>query len=107
MNSEKEIWKPIPGFEESHEVSNYGVVRSLNRKVWVDAKDDGWYKMPAHYRTYKSKTLSPWRNNDGLMAVKIVRKGVNKFFVLRKLVKQVFGEESRYEEPVKKMSDAA
>lgn len=29
----KEIWKPLSGYEEIYEISNYGQVRSLNRYV--------------------------------------------------------------------------
>ena len=31
---EDEIWKPVVGFESSHEVSNKGNVRGLKRKKW-------------------------------------------------------------------------
>ena len=30
---ENEIWKPVPEFEGLYEVSNFGNVRSLDRKV--------------------------------------------------------------------------
>lgn len=31
---DKEIWKPIKGFENIYEISNKGRVKSLSRKTW-------------------------------------------------------------------------
>ena len=40
----KEIWKPIPGFENRYEVSNLGRFKSINRKINVFNKAK--YNMP-------------------------------------------------------------
>ena len=46
---EKEIWKPICGFENWYEVSSFGRVRSLDRTVY--------FKNSKGKRTYKGKIL--------------------------------------------------
>ena len=33
MQTLEEIWKPIKGFEGLYEVSNFGKIKSLNRKI--------------------------------------------------------------------------
>lgn len=51
-----EIWKGIPGFTGSYEVSNCGRVRSLSRQV--QCKDGA-------FRTFHGRILKPWRSVGG------------------------------------------
>ena len=47
-----EIWKPIENYEDSYEISSFGRVRSLDRKI-VYGKDNG------QYHTRKGQILKP------------------------------------------------
>lgn len=51
--AEREIWKPVPGFE-GYEVSDLGRVRSVDRVLW---KQNRWGK--PGWRRYRGKVLSP------------------------------------------------
>ena len=46
----KEIWKPIKGYEDCYEVSNLGNIRSLTRLV---------YYSNGHYQTKKGQNIKP------------------------------------------------
>ena len=39
-----ECWKPVPYFEDTHEVSNYGRIRSLSRMIYSKNKTPYWRK---------------------------------------------------------------
>lgn len=58
----KEIWKPIIGYEGLYEVSNYGRVKSLERKV------NSRYGI---HRTINKKILKPNINSGGYCVVRI------------------------------------
>ena len=60
---EQEIWKPIKGFEDRYEISNYGNVKTLTREV------------VEHRRTYirKGKILNKYYNPDGYYAIKLYK----------------------------------
>lgn len=45
-----EIWKPVRGFEGSYEISNFGKVKSLSRKITLKNGDN---------RKTKTKIMSP------------------------------------------------
>lgn len=48
---EKEIWKPIPGYEGYYKISNFGKVKSVDRYVLNSARDNGH----AHHVSAKLK----------------------------------------------------
>lgn len=59
---EKELWKPIPGFEECYEISNFGNIRSKDR--WVLYRNGGKRFIPGKHlristtrRKYKTVCL--------------------------------------------------
>jgi hypothetical protein len=57
-----ENWKPIPGYENSYEVSDHGNVRSLWREV----------KYGRHGQTiYKGRELKQTRTKNGYLSVKL------------------------------------
>lgn len=64
-----EEWRDIKGYEGYYQVSNYGRVRSLDRRVYS----------PAHnYITKYGKILSPGINTKGYHQIAINRNGVGK-----------------------------
>ena len=63
MNKKTEIWKPIEGFEGLYEISNYGRVKSLERKTYHNKG----------YRQVNERILKGGLNADGYRMV-ILRK---------------------------------
>lgn len=57
-----EEWKPVPGYEEEYEVSNWGGVRSLDRRVPV--RKDG-----SATRLAMGRVLKPYRSTHGHLRV--------------------------------------
>lgn len=55
MEKKKEVWRDVPGYEEYYQVSNTGIVRSLDRTVLYR---DG------RKRLYKGKIIDG-SNNQG------------------------------------------
>ncbi len=51
---EKEIWKSIEGYDGLYEVSNFGRVKSLSRRIWVYKPYGGYYKI------LSEKVLESW-----------------------------------------------
>lgn len=74
-----EIWKPIPGYENYYQVSNYGNIKSLPRIL-----KNG-------YATYlsKEKLLTPKKNSTGYLWVKLCI-GNEKSFSVHRLVMLAF-----------------
>lgn len=72
-----EIWKPIKGFENSHEVSNMGRVRSLDR---TDA-------MGRHIR---GKVLCNVQQTSGYYSLWISFHGKNRRYLVHRLVADAF-----------------
>ena len=63
---EKEVWKPIKGYEGKYEVSTFGRVRSVSRKIIYK---DG------RMRIYKGKILKPETCKNGYLYVNLGREG--------------------------------
>ena len=78
----KEIWKPVPGFEKTHEVSNMGRVKTLDRYV-----KDGHDK-----RFVKGQVLKPWSKGNGYVSVTLydTASGKRKSPSVHRLVAEVF-----------------
>lgn len=64
-----EIWKAIPGFEGSYEVSDQGRVRSLARRIPTVCKGR------ATTRLVPARILKPGRKPSGHVSVALTRKG--------------------------------
>lgn len=73
-----EIWKPITGFEGLYEISNFGRVKSLSKKV----------KSRWGYRTTSERILKP--RFDGRKNYYKVYLGANHEFQVHRLVAQAF-----------------
>jgi len=84
MDSIKEIWKPIKGFEEYYQISNLGKVKSLGRKV-----GKGCYGVNHKYS--KPRLLSIGKNTWGYLGVMLTVKGKNKRLEIAKTVLEHFG----------------
>lgn len=76
----KEIWRDVPGYEGSYQVSNLGRVRSLDRVVrYVDGRT----------REYPGQLLVPYHNKRGYAGVNL-GKGAKHRRLVHRLVAQVF-----------------
>lgn len=80
----KEEWKPITDYEDSHEVSNLGRVRSLNRVVM------GGSRWGAHQERKKGKIIAQFTNRDGYKCVHIKKNKHQKEFKVHRLVALAF-----------------
>lgn len=74
----KEIWKDIKGYEGLYQVSNYGRVKSLDRKSDIDG------------RLIKSKILKPGLNNPGYKFVILRKNGISENKMIHRLVAETF-----------------
>lgn len=79
----EEIWKAIPNYEGSFEVSNYGNFRSLDR--FVPSRWGG-------VRKYPGKPLLVEEMQDGYKRIVLMKDGNKKRFMCHRLVAQVFIE---------------
>lgn len=89
MTKEKELWKPIEGFEDSYEVSNYGRVRSLDRLKWVQPS----LKREGYYRLFKGTVLKPVKSNStgkGSVIVVLAKNGTKCGHTVGRLVALAF-----------------
>lgn len=79
----KEIWKAIPGYEGSFEVSNLGNFRSLDRMV------------PSKYgtlRNYPGKPLKVEEMKDGYKRIVLMKDAKKKRYMCHRLVAETFIE---------------
>lgn len=74
---EKEIWKPIKGYEDSYMISNHGRVESLTRKVKCFDKFND--------RVIKGKILKYKKDNCGYMRITLSKNGIKKKISLHRL----------------------
>lgn len=78
---EKEVWKPVRGFEGFYEVSNLGKVKSLD-VVYVTKNGRMLHR--------KGKTLKPTPIDFGYSTVTLTKNGKYKRFLVHRLVADAF-----------------
>lgn len=71
-----EIWIPIKGYEETHEVSNTGKVRSVDRMI----------PQGVHERKLNGKELTQFKTNDGYSIISLSRDASCKTKIVHRLV---------------------
>jgi len=78
----EEVWKDIPGFEGYYQISSFGRVLALSRKVYMNRDN----------RTYMSKTIYRKLNGDGdgYPQVKLCKDGVMTMKKVHRLVAEAF-----------------
>lgn len=72
-----EEWRPIAGYDGLYEVSNLGRVKSLGNGKSNNSKE---------------RILKPIDNGHGYLRVPLYKDGVNKLYMIHRLVAQVFCE---------------
>lgn len=75
---EKEIWKPIKGYEGFYEVSNFGNIKSLN-----------------YNKTGKQRLLTTRDNGRGYVYVVLSKEGIHRNKYVHRLVAESFVENTR------------
>lgn len=65
----EEIWKPVKGYENVYEVSNFGNVRSVDR--YIEQKNN---KCEKYNHIYKGRLIKQYENNAGYMQVQLCYK---------------------------------
>lgn len=68
-----EMWKPVLGYEDRYEASNYGRIKNLNYK-----------------QTGKERLLSPCNTGKGYLQVRLYRDGKPKWYKVYRLVWEAF-----------------
>lgn len=79
----EEVWKDIPNYEGLYQISNYGRVKSLERKIEHKTTYGGYYHV-------RGKILKPKIEKDGYFRIGLKKNGIKKFYRLNRLVAQVF-----------------
>lgn len=84
-----EMWKDVKGYENIYQVSNYGRIRSVDRK----------YKSKLKYQKEiikKGKILKPIVNKNGYQYVNLSKNGKTKIFLLHKLIADCFLDKNNF-----------
>ena len=83
------MWKQIPGYEGLYEASDDGLIRSVDRDVWVRGKSNS-----VRCCRYKGRILKPYFRRDGKELprpqVALSRQGVIKSFDVCELVARTY-----------------
>ena len=77
----KRKWKPVSGYENLYEVSNYGDVRSIERRL---PRKDGIIRHVPY------KILKPFENHHGYLRVCLAKNGTKKNYAIHRLVANAF-----------------
>lgn len=75
-------WKPIKGYEDFYEVSNDGLVKSLERRVP--------YRIKGYTRRHKERLLSQYNDSYGYKIVSLYKDGKSKMKGVHRLVTETF-----------------
>lgn len=81
-STEKEVWKDIKGYERVYQVSNFGMVKSLERKEFMARNNC--------YRVRKEKVLKPDIDKQGYEKVCLYKNGKSKNIFVHRLVAIAF-----------------
>ena len=82
FNIEKEIWKDIPDFEGLYQVSNFGRIKSLERKEFMARNNC--------YKVRKERVLKANITTKGYERVRLYKNGKGKNIFVHRLVAIVF-----------------
>lgn len=80
----KEIWKPVKEYEGIYEVSNYGRVRSIGSKHYVNKNGGGFYRFRTG-RIFKIQNAS-----NGYKQVVLSKNGKQRIYRVHRLVAEAF-----------------
>lgn len=86
----KEIWKDIKGFENLYQISNYGNIRSLDKKA----------RCKNGYRISKGKILKTYISNKGYKRINLLKNRKIKTFPIHRLVALAFLDNPNNKEQV-------
>ena len=86
MNPTNEIWKPVVGWDDLYEVSNFGNIRSLDRTITTQRKGTKYTK------TIKGIILTPQKDKDGYLVIHMrdASKGKDRLLKMHRLVAEAF-----------------
>jgi NUMOD4 motif/HNH endonuclease len=84
ITQDKEIWKPVVGFEGVYEVSSFGRVRGVRRTV------EAWNGFAVAKKTIKERILTPTKNADGYRCFTLSHKNSAKPYRAARLVCSAF-----------------
>ena len=81
----EEVWADVRGYEGYYKISNYGIVKSLDRKIYNPVKDI--------YFTKKGQTIAIQHNKrNNIYMVMLNKEGKRKAYSLHRLVAEHFVE---------------
>lgn len=80
MRSENEIWKPVVGYEGLYEVSNYGRIRSIDRVVFQQGRN----------QIYRGRIMATFINNSGYEAIRLSKGNKKKWMLIHRIVAEAF-----------------
>lgn len=78
----KEEWRNIKGFEGYYQVSNFGRVRSLDRKIY--------HPYDRVMTSYKGKIMKASTRNKGYLGICLTKGNKQKSFLIHRLVAEAF-----------------
>ena len=82
MENQVEIWKDVVGYEGLYQVSNFGNIKSLPQKRWMNVN--------MAYAYYNGKILSPSTTIDGYLQIRISKDSIGKTFLVHRLIALAF-----------------